>query len=161
MWPGAARGEHIMLVIRVLDGEEMGVPDALVELWQADADGKYNHPDDLQHRLFDPAFYEFGRLATDQNGEMMFECMRPARVRGIDGVLQAPYISVHTFCRGTPRHVSTQVYFANDLANAEDPILKLVPSNRGSTLLASANPREQGAWRINLHLCGEGETAFF
>jgi protocatechuate 3,4-dioxygenase, alpha subunit len=156
-----AQGEHIRLRIRVLDAEGAGVPDAMVELWQADAHGKYNHPDDLQDKTPDPAFRGFGRLPSDKDGRSVFETVRPGRVPGIDGALQAPHINVHIFSRGVLRHVSTRIYFAGNPANAEDAILRLVPAARRDTLLARQDEKQPGTWMIDFHLCGERETVFF
>lgn len=156
-----AKGEHIRLAIRILDAEGAGIPDAMVELWQADANGKYNHPDDPQDNTPDPAFRGFGRLPSNKDGRIVFETVRPGRVPGIDGALQAPHINVHIFSRGVLRHVSTRIYFAGDPANADDAILRLVPSGRRDTLLARPAEREPGTWNIDFHLCGERETVFF
>lgn len=156
-----AQGEHIRLAIRVLDAEGAGVPDAMVELWQADANGRYNHPDDPQDKTPDPAFRGFGRLPSDRDGRMVFETVRPGRVPGIDGALQAPHINVHIFSRGVLRHVSTRIYFAGDPANTDDAILRLVPAARRDTLLARPDERQPGTRNIDFHLCGERETVFF
>jgi protocatechuate 3,4-dioxygenase, alpha subunit len=158
--PGA-KGEHIRLAIHVLDAEGAGVPDALIELWQADSNGKYNHPDDPQDKTPDPAFRGYGRLPTDKNGALAFETVRPGRVPGIDGALQAPHINVHIFSRGILRHVSTRIYFAGDAANADDAILRLVPAARRDTLMARLDPQHPRTWTIDFRLCGEGETVFF
>jgi protocatechuate 3,4-dioxygenase alpha subunit len=157
----SARGEHIRLVIRVLDGEGAGVPDAMVEIWQADANGKYDHPNDQQEKIPDPAFFGFGRLPTDANGAVTFETVWPGRVPGIGGAPQAPHINVHIFSRGILRHSSTRIYFANDPANADDATLRLVPAGRRQTLMACRDDCEPRTWRIDLRLCGEGETVFF
>ena len=156
-----AKGERIRLVIRVLDGEGAGVGDSLIELWQADANGKYNHPDDPQQKTLDPAFTGFGRLTSDKDGRFIFETVRPGRVPGLDGALQAPHINVHVFARGVLRHVSTRIYFADDPANAADAILGLVPAARRDTLMAHPNPQQPGTWMIDFRLCGDGETVFF
>ena len=156
-----ARGEHIRLAIRVLDGDGASIPDAMVEIWQADANGKYNHPDDPQPKTPDPAVTGFGRLGTDENGAVVFETVRPGRVPGIDGALQAPHFNVHVFARGILRHSSTRIYFAGDGANNEDAVLRLVPPARRETLLARPNAQTPGTWAIDLRLCGDGETVFF
>ena len=156
-----ARGEKIRLVVRVLDAEGAGVPDAMIELWQADANGKYNHPDDPQPKTPDPDFRGFGRLPSDENGTAVFETVRPGRVPGIDGALQAPHINVHIFSRGVLRHVSTRIYFAADPANSDDAVLRLVPAGRRDTLMARPGPAGPGTWNIDFHLCGERETVFF
>lgn len=156
-----AKGEHIRLAIRILDAEGTGVPDALVEIWQADANGKYNHPGDPQDRVPDPELRGHGRLGSDNNGEMVFETVRPGRVPGVDGALQAPHINVHIFSRGVLRHLSTRIYFASEPSNAEDAILRLVPTARRNTLMAHADPQPPGTWRIDFRLCGDSETVFF
>src|SRR5690242_8178581 len=156
-----AQGEHIRLAIQVFDAAGAGVPDAMIELWQADANGKYNHPDDPQDKKPDPAFRGFGRLPSDKEGRMVFETVRPGRVPGIDGALQAPHINVHVFSRGVLRHVSTRIYFAGDPANGEDAILRLVPAARRETLMARPDAKQPGTWKIDFYLCGERETVFF
>lgn len=156
-----AQGERIRLAIRILDAEGAGVPDAMIELWQADASGKYNHPDDPQQKTPDSAFRGFGRQPTDKNGAIEFETVRPGRVPGIDGALQAPHINVHIFSRGVLRHVSTRIYFAGEPSNAEDAILRLVPVARRETLLAKPDAQRPGTWAIDLRLCGDAETVFF
>ena len=156
-----AKGDHIRLAIRVLDAEAAGVPDAMIELWQADASGKYNHPDDPQRTTPDPAFRGFGRLPSDKDGRFVFETVMPGRVPGIDGAPQAPHINVHIFSRGVLRHVSTRIYFADDPANTDDAILRLVPTARRDTLIARRDERQPRTWNIDFHLSGERETVFF
>lgn len=155
------QGERIRLSIRILDAEGAAVPDAMVELWHADANGKYNHPDDPQDKTPDPAFRGFGRLPSDKDGRLIFDTVRPGRVPGIDGTLQAPHINVHIFSRGVLRHVSTRIYFASDPANAGDAILRLVPAERRDTLLARRDEKQPNTWTIDFYLCGERETVFF
>jgi protocatechuate 3,4-dioxygenase alpha subunit len=133
----------------------------MLELWQADSNGKYNHPDDPQEKIPDPAFRGYGRLPTDKNGSAVFEIVRPGRVPGIDGALQAPHVNVHIFARGILRHVSTRIYFGGDPANAEDAILRLVPAARRETLMAHPDLRQPEKWSIDFRMCGEGETVFF
>jgi protocatechuate 3,4-dioxygenase alpha subunit len=157
----SARGERIRLAIRVLDGEGAPVPDSMIELWQADASGKYNHPDDPQEKVADPAFTGFGRQPSDANGRFVFETVRPGRVPGTDGALQAPHINVHVFSRGVLWHISTRIYFSGDPANSDDAILNLVPAARRDTLLARPDLQQPGTWAIDFHLCGPGETVFF
>ena len=158
---GGATGDPIELRVRVIDGDSVPLGDAMIELWQADANGKYNHPDDPQDKKPDPAFRGFGRLPSDKEGRMVFETVRPGRVPGIDGALQAPHINVHVFSRGVLRHVSTRIYFAGDPANEEDAILRLVPAARRETLMARPDTKQPDTWKIDFHLCGERETVFF
>lgn len=157
----ATKGERIRLTCRVFDGDGAPLPDAMIEIWQANADGRYNHPEDVQERALDPAFIGFGRLATDENGLSVFETIKPGRVPGNDGALQAPHINVSVFARGVLKRLPTRIYFAGDPANAEDPVLALVPEDRRGTLLARTESSNPSEWRFDIHLCGENETVFF
>ena len=145
----------------VLDGEGAPIPDAMIEIWQADAEGKYNHPADWQEKVADVECSGFGRLATDENGMCVFETVRPGRVAGNDGGLQAPHLEISVFARGVLNRLVTRAYFEGDPANLEDPILALVPAERRATLMAHADSRNAGDWRFEIRLCGEDETVFF
>jgi len=157
----ASKGERIQLIFRVLDGEGQPVPDAMIEIWQANAEGRYAHPEDTQEKALDPAFNGFGRLASDQNGRCVFSTIKPGRVPGNGGTLQAPHINVSVFARGVLKRLATRAYFAGDPANTEDPVLALVPAERQPTLLARPDAGGQGDWVFDIHLCGEEETVFF
>src|SRR5262249_49755741 len=115
--PGA-RGERILVRLRLLDGDGIPVTDAMLELWQADASGKYHHPADGEGSDPDPAFYGFGRLATDEEGVCLFETIRPGRVTDASG-RQASHINVSIFARGLLDRLCTRLYFAGDPALAE------------------------------------------
>jgi protocatechuate 3,4-dioxygenase alpha subunit len=156
-----AQGERVRLTVRVLDRDGVAIPDALIELWQADASGKYEHPEDGQDKTPDPAFCGFGRLGTGTEGVCVFETIRPGRVPGLGGALQAPHINVTVFARGLLRHLWTRIYFAGDAANHQDAILNLVPENRRQTLFAFPDPKQPGSWTFDIHLSGNGETVFF
>jgi protocatechuate 3,4-dioxygenase, alpha subunit len=155
-----AKGERIRLALQVLDGEGTPVTDAMLELWQADAAGRYEHPDDPHARSADAAFCGFGRLGTDAAGVCVFDTVKPGRVAGPDGRLQAPHVNLHVFARGILWHVSTRVYFAGEAVNEEDTVLKLVPEDRRGTLLAHRDGVESDLWRMQIHLCGPQETVF-
>ena len=133
------KGERIRLAFRVLDGDGAPLNDAMLELWQADVGG-------------------FGRLPTDEQGACVFESVKPGRVAGIP---QAPHVNVSVFARGLLNRLVTRVYFANDPANAEDPVLALVPEDRRETLMAQADAARPGLWTFEIHLCGDRETVFF
>lgn len=151
-------GERIRLRIRVLDGAGQPLPDALVELWQANAAGEYvDRPD---HDDPDPgrSFRGWGRRATDDDGWCEFETIRPGATTAGDGRTQAPHVNVCLFARGMLRHVFTRIYFAGDPQLAGDPVLGLVPPDRRETLLATMTG---GAWTFLLRIQGEGETVFF
>jgi protocatechuate 3,4-dioxygenase, alpha subunit len=159
MMTSEARGEHIRLRVRLFDGDGLPVPDGIIELWQADAAGKYHHPADTQEIEPDPAFCGFGRLATDPEGACTFETVRPGRTPDGRGGCQASHISVTILARGLLAQVVTRVYFAGDPALADDPVLKLVPPERRGTLLARRE--EAGVWCFDIHLQGADETVFF
>ena len=156
-----AKGERVMLTCRVFDGEGVIIPDAMIEIWQADAEGRYNHPDDPRAGEADPHCRGYGRLATDQTGCCVFETIKPGRVPATDGELQAPHLNVSVFARGILKRLSTRIYFADDPANAECPILKLLPAERRDTLMAHFNPQTAGHWQFDIHLSGPNETVFF
>lgn len=156
-----AKGDRIRLACRVLDGEGMCVPDAMIELWQADAAGIYNHPDDPRRNQADPAVLGFGRLPATDDGVCEFETVMPGRVPSWNGALQAPHVNVTIFGRGLLKGLSTRIYFAGNSANQDDPILALVPQDRRDTLMVRQDSREPSLWSIDLRLCGDGETVFF
>lgn len=150
-----AHGERITLRIRLLDRDAAPVTNGMIELWQADSGGKYNHPADPQPKAPDPHFKGFGRLATDEEGLCIFETVKPGRVES-----QAPHIDVTVFAPGLLRPVNTRFYFEGDAANASDQVLNLVPADRRPTLLARPGA-EPGVWHFDIHLQGAYETVFF
>jgi protocatechuate 3,4-dioxygenase, alpha subunit len=154
------QGERIWLKVRVIDGDGIPVNDAMIEIWQANAEGKYNHPDDHQPKSIDSEFIGFGRLGTAEDGSCEFETIRPGRVPGPGNALQAPHLNMAVFARGMLKQLSTRVYFAGDPANSEDPILALVPAGRRETLLAQPDVAA-GHWHFDIHLQGAQETVFF
>jgi protocatechuate 3,4-dioxygenase alpha subunit len=156
-----SEGERIRLAFRVVDGD--GTPargDALIELWQADARGRYAHAMDPLALEADPDFYGFGRLETDSDGECVFETVKPGPVPDGRGGVQAPHINVTLFARGLLKQVYTRVYFEGESANALDPVLSLVPEERRTTLLARPVGKDN-TWFIEIRLQGEAETVFF
>jgi len=169
--PGAVRqimvgettkGERIRVEGRVVDGDGAPVPDALVEIWQANAAGRYNHPADAGPAPLDPSFVGFGRSGTVEDGRFWFETIKPGMVRFDAERLQAPHICVTVFARGLLNHVVTRLYFEDEIGNSDDPVLGCVPEERRNTLIASRE--EQGdaiVYRFNVVLQGAGETAFF
>lgn len=157
----ATKGERIAIEGRLLDGDGAPVPDGMLEIWQADAEGRYNHPDDDQAKPLDPSFFGFGRVDTDKDGRFRFETIKPGRVPGPGNTLQAPHILVSVFMRGQLRRLVTRIYFADEPSNAEDPILALVeePARR-RTLLATREPGGS-TYRFDIRVQGEDETVFF
>lgn len=152
-------GEHITLRVRVLDADDVPVPDALIELWQADASGVYVQPQDPASATEPPGFCGFGRLPTDASGVSVFTTIRPGRVRDEQGGLQAPHINVCLFARGLLRQVYTRIYLAEEAELETDPILALVPPARRDTLVARR--ANSSAWTFDIKLQGENETVFF
>ena len=155
------RGERLRIEGRVLDGDGEIVPDAVVEIWQANAAGRYNHAADTRPLPLDPAFAGYGRSGTDDDGRFWFETVRPGRVPDADGRLQAPHIVVTVFARGLLNHAVTRLYFADEPSNAEDPLLALVPAVRRATLFAARQAGGTDAvYRFDIILQGADETVF-
>jgi protocatechuate 3,4-dioxygenase, alpha subunit len=155
-------GEPIRVEGRVLDGDGQPVPDALIEVWQANAAGRYSHPADRRDLPHDPAFTGFGRVGTDASGSYWFTTVRPGAVPFDEWRAQAAHICVAIFARGLLNHLYTRIYFADDPAAAGDPLLQHVPEERRATLLAQRSDRDGVAvYQFDIILQGEGETAFF
>lgn len=155
-------GERIRIEGIVLDGDNLPVPDALIEIWQANAHGRYNHPADQGPGALDPSFSGFGRSGTAEDGSYWFETVKPGPVPFDGSQLQAPHICVTVFARGLLNHLVTRLYFEDEAANSSDPILFRVPEQRRPTLLAR---REMSGdlirYRFDIILQGANETAFF
>jgi len=155
-------GVRIRIAGHVYDGDGMGVPDAMIEIWQANHYGRYKHPSDQRDLPLDPAFQGFGRCATDADGGYSFETIKPGCVPFDDQRLQAPHICVVVFARGLLNHLLTRLYFADDPANTDDPVLRLVPAERQATLLARrADADGAVVYHFEIVLQGVGETVFF
>lgn len=156
--PSAATGDKLAIRGRVVDGDGKPVNDAVLEIWQADAHGKYTHPDDTQDKPSTPGFKGFGRVASDENGAFRFSTVKPGGVPGPRGMPQAPHLLVAVFMRGLLIHLLTRVYFPDEPDNATDPVLNLVPAQRRSTLIAS---KSNDGLEWNVVLQGDKETVFF
>ena len=156
-----AAGERVVIEGRVLDGDGAVVSDAMVEIWQANAAGNYQHRDNAQGTATDARFPGFGRTGTDAEGRFSFRTIKPGAVREAGDFTQAPHINVTVFARGLLRQVVTRIYFADEALNATDPVLNTVPPSRRSSLIAH---REEGAgarYHFEIRLQGESETVFF
>lgn len=158
----AAEGEPIEVVGTVIDGNGDLVRDALLEAWQADANGEYQCNFDLEK-----PFNSFGRTATtvESGGEWSLTTIKPGVVKTADGCTMAPHINLSVFARGVNVHLNTRLYFEDEAeANAQCPIFSAVPSEaRRQTLIASQDKSESGRkrYRFDIRLQGEGETVFF
>lgn len=153
------KGERAWITFRVLDGDGVPVDDAMLEIWQADSTGKYNHPDDPRPGTADEGWIGFGRLPTGEDGSCVLETIKPGCVR--HNMVQAPHLTVAVFARGMLKQLYTRVYFAGDAANEGDPILSLVPAERRDTLMAKPDSAHPGHWHFEVRLQGELETVFF
>ena len=159
MAPPGMAGERIELALTLYDVDGALVPDGLLELWQANSHGRYNHPDDRRNLPLDSGFEGFGRASADTTGTAHFSTVKPGRVPWPAGGMQAPHINVSVFARGLLNRLATRVYFDGDPANAEDPVLKLVGPARRATLIAKRDSK--GIWRHPIRLGGASETVFF
>ena len=150
---------------RVYDGEGKPVPDAMIEIWQANVHGKYNHPEDLSDAELVKGFNGFGRSCTDEEGCFFFVTLKPGRVAGLGNTLQAPHIAINVFARGMLKQQVTRLYFSDEInANSEDPVLNSIEDAEvRDSLVASRVDDENGmtCYKFNIHLQGEKETVFF
>ena len=154
-------GERVTVEGRIVDGDGAPVNDAVVEVWQANAAGRYAHPEDTQDKPLEPGFRGFGRVMTDDDGRFAFSTIKPGRVPGANGEPQASHLNVTIFMRGMLRHLITRMYFPDDAANAADAVLTSVPAARRETLVAKAATGKPGSLRWDIVLQGDGETVFF
>jgi len=153
-------GERITFSGHVLDGEGKPVPDAMLEIWQANSHGKYAHPEDSQNKPLAPGFQGYDRICVDENGGFQFTTVKPGAVPGPDGKMQAPHIAVSVFARGLLLRLVTRIYFPDEAANADDFVLNLVERERRGTLIARKTS-VASAFEWNVILQGVDETVFF
>ena len=154
-------GDRIRLEGTVFDGDGTPIPDCMLEIWQADAQGRFADPQD-KRALPNASFKGFGRCGTDANGGYSFDTIKPGAVPDPDGKPQAPHVLLAVFARGMLRHLYTRIYFEDETANSADPVLALVPPDRRATLIALRKPGNAGAvYSLDLRLQGDNETVFF
>jgi protocatechuate 3,4-dioxygenase alpha subunit len=156
-----ASGERIRIAGRVFDGDGKPIVDSMLEIWQADAQGRYASPADKRAPA-NASFKGFGRVGTDADGGFRFDTIKPGAVPGPDDRMQAPHVLLAIFARGMLRQSYTRIYFSDEAANADDPILALVPAQRRATLIAS-RAIEDGhpVYTFDIHMQGDDETVFF
>jgi protocatechuate 3,4-dioxygenase, alpha subunit len=159
-----AAGERVAIEGRVTGGDGAPVDDAMIEIWQANAAGRYDHP---EHREaggpLDPNFHGFGRTATGADGSFRLRTIKPGAVPGLGGAQQAPHINLSIFARGLLKRLATRIYFPGEPLNESDPVLSAVPVDRRATLIArvaSAGAAER-VLRFDIILQGDHETVFF
>ena len=158
--PAGVPGERISIRGRMSDGDGKPINDGVLEVWQADAQGKYAHPEHGQKTLVANAFRGFGRILTDGGGAFRFTTIKPGPVAGPDGRQQAPHLVVTVFMRGMLRHLITRMYFPDEPLNEADPVLQRVPADRRATLVATAGS-EKSILEWNVVSQGPAETVFF
>jgi len=150
-------GERITITGLVLDGDGEPIPDATIEIWQPDARGIFNHPADPLHEQADPHFRGFGRAETRDAGRYEFKTIKPGSRDG-----QAPFINVLVFSRGMLIHAMTRLYFSDEPANGDDPVLNSLPTERRGTLIAARQESgDQPTYQFDIRMQGENETVFF
>jgi protocatechuate 3,4-dioxygenase, alpha subunit len=159
-------GERVEVSGQIVDGDGKPVPDGLIEIWQANAHGKYAHPDDVQDRPIEKGFSGFGRVATDADGRFRFTTIKPGGVPGPDSrrgeaTFQAPHLAISVLTRGLLRRLVTRMYFPDDPNNGADLVLSLVEPSRQETLIAKKIDGRTGVLEWNVVLQGKDETVFF
>lgn len=165
----ATKGERIRIEGRVFDGIGTVLKDVLIEIWQANGEGKYAHPADRQPgKQLDPAFRGWGRACTDfETGVYAFETVKPGPVEGRNGRVMAPHVNAWIVARGVNLGLNTRIYFGDEAeANSQDPVLNLIEwEARRSTLVAERLDPTSGTdlatYRFDIRLQGDGETVFF
>jgi protocatechuate 3,4-dioxygenase alpha subunit len=153
-----AVGAKIAIEGCVYDGDGVAINDAMLEIWQADGEGRYASREEARGRP-NAQFKGFGRSATNKDGVFGFSTVKPGPVAGPNGTMQAPHIVVALYSRGMLRQVYTRMYFPDEAANAQDPILALVPTERRDTLIAKK--QADGVYRFDIRVQGDNETVFF
>lgn len=152
-----AGGPRILVEGRVLDGNGDAIDDAMIEIWQADATGHYPGTPGGSNS----GFTGTARCGTgpDPQHRFILETVKP----GVAEEGQAPHINLIVFARGLLSHAYTRVYFSDEAAaNAEDPVLALVPEDRRATLIAERQETDRGTvYRFDIHMQGAAETVFF
>lgn len=151
---GVTDTDTIKITGRVIDGDGVPVPDAVIEIWQADSAGIYS--DSCTSR---PGFRGYGRSSTDEWGHYQFTTIKPGGVAFGDGRMQAPHIAVNLQMRGLLNRLVTRIYFDNEPANQSDPVLNLIPEERRGTVIARMSANNVYVFDFNLQ--GENETVFF
>jgi protocatechuate 3,4-dioxygenase, alpha subunit len=156
--PGVS-GDPVTIGGRITDADGRPVDDALVEIWQANAHGRYDHPADTRELPREPGFTGFGRVPTDAAGAFRFTTLKPGPVPAPAGGLQAPHVNVTLFMRGMLKQLKTRIYFPGERANESDPVLARVPAARRDTLIAAVSGDRVLEWNVVLQ--GPAETVFF
>jgi protocatechuate 3,4-dioxygenase, alpha subunit len=154
-------GQRVRIEGTVFDGAGAPIEDALVEVWQANAHGRYRHELDSGPAPIDPNFFGFGRCPTNDCGVFHFETVKPGAISAADGKAHAPHLNVAVFSRGMLLHAFTRMYFDDDALDG-DATLALVDAERRSTLIGARTISDgRIVYRWDIHLQGDRETVFF
>jgi protocatechuate 3,4-dioxygenase alpha subunit len=162
-WPDGASVVNeggVLITGRLCDGAGEPVPDGLIETWQADPDGRFDHPSDPRGAVRYRGFRGFGRCPTDADGRFAIRTLKPGALPTSDGEVEAPHLDVTVFARGLLRHLVTRLYFPDEPhANGADPVLRSLDAADRDAL--TAVPDGMGRLRFDIRLQGDGETPFF
>lgn len=152
--------EAIVIEGTLYDGGGDPVPDGMIEVWQADPDGNFNHPDDPRGAVRYPGFRGFGRSCTDAAGRFSFRTVKPGYLPAEEGATEAPHLDISVFARGLLNRVITRLYFPDEFeANANDPVLSTLAPSDAARLVAEQH--SDGSLRFDIRLQGTDETPFF
>ena len=158
------KGEHIRVEGRILDADGKPLRAAMLEIWQANAAGRYNSPvDDRDDIEIDKKFSGFGRVSSGGKGKYEFETIKPGSVPSTGNAPQAPHINLTLFAAATNVHLFTRLYFSDEEeANEIDPVLSSVSAARRDTLIARRKKTKKGiVYRFDVQVGGDDETVFF
>ena len=158
------KGERIRVEGRILDADGKPLRAAMLEIWQANAAGRYNSPvDDRDEAQLDKKFSGFGRVSSGSKGKFEFETIKPGSVPGTGNAPQAPHINLTLFAAATDIHLFTRLYFSDEEeANEIDPVLSSVNAARRDTLIARRKKTKKGiVYRFDVQVGGDDETVFF
>ena len=158
------KGERIRVEGRILDADGKPLRAAMLEIWQANAAGRYNSPvDDRDEAQLDQKFSGFGRVSSGSKGKFEFETIKPGSVPGTGNAPQAPHINLTLFAAATDIHLFTRLYFSDEEeANEIDPVLSSVNAARRDTLIARRKKTKKGiVYRFDVQVGGDDETVFF
>ncbi|HUN60792.1 MAG TPA: protocatechuate 3,4-dioxygenase subunit alpha [Candidatus Sulfotelmatobacter sp.] len=158
---GAKDQQAIKIRGRVLDGDGQPVPDAVLEIWQANSGGRYGHPEDAADLVATEPFWGFGRVPVNDAGEFCFSTIKPGGVAGPGETRQAPHLAVSVFMRGLLKRLVTRIYFPGEPLNDADSVLARVPVARRQTLIARTEDSQGKTLVWDVHLQGAKETVFF
>ena len=157
----ATPGQHITVSGQIFDADGVPVPDAQLELWQADDQGRFAGYDPSESGIVSDGFTGFARIPVDDRGTFKFHTVYPGSVAAQDSKSQAPHVVLMLSMRGILKHLYTRIYFAGDPLNGDDPVLSAVPSERRKTLFAELMQGSSNEYLWNVRLQGADETVFF